>query len=995
MHRFLNMGATMKKQIRHELLGAEAFCRESVAECLGYFFTKTEKEGFDLRLCFGQKSRSVSYEALLISYKENGVRLCTRLTDRLTVETRKITGAYATVQTLAFDVLPFDGEGQFELVVRPYTVGKDTLRRYGETVLLGYAGKSGADGEPLLEIKEGVSLRAGASDDTYVFNKDEYRHSDFGGEARLPVRNTGDEDSDLFRAAYFKFTLEAPVVRALDKAATAKLCVYTGGTEGHPARRKYDMMVHATDAAWSEHGLNYANHKELAAVGEKLYQGAFSGGRYFAVDILSYLKTQAPNADGTLTVSFRLTNEGHEDALMSNWYPKESDKPPYIEICDSLYTLKADLEPTENVGYEPWGYAESLVDEWFGVLRDKIYPRDADGNLLYYDEFGMLAPEGYGATEPKGDFRRELRWKNGTVWTSDPETDFRVTEDAWEKGKYARTLETLGTSTGKAFLSSEHAVRFSEYDAYGGITNAGFRGEATGYFHTEQHGKRAYIIDPLGNPFFAFGVNTVCLGDDRNHKEYSLKKYGSKQKFYREISASLKKTGVNNTWVSPDTDELLKVKDGLAVAVTAVGVGRYMGKLGRSQVWEGVYPLNNTINVFDPDFVRHTYTENRKKIRKGGYAKMSRVFGYVSDNELPSGYTILERYLTLNPEEPTAAFSYATAWTWLSRRLGIAAPTLADYQCHPDYAAINSEFLSFVYARYYGTVREAIRAVDPNHMYMGARGCYTCLTDEGHHRAAGYYLDIVTANLYGGLNPDANTVSNFYRFSGKPFMVTEFFAKGMDAIDASGYKLANSTGAGILVQNQEDRAAYFEHYALTMLEAGPCVGLVWYRFRDNDQSLYRKVGGGDPLYMLHVIYGKDAHANTYTDGKGKIFLASELGELEEIYHGESMASNQNVNKGIYNSNLCSTVTVYTHKDGVPIDSMGYEVETPESADPAEGTVLKALTGGKTFTVGKAQNADGTVTHTVLTTYEGRYVALSDAIKSVSDHAMGIIEYFDK
>ena len=985
----------MKKQIRHELWRAKAFDHESVAECLGYFLTKNQTGEYGLHLCFGHKGKGGGFEALLISHRENAPRHSESITDRLTVETRKNVGAYATVQTLTFDTLPLGGEEQLELVVRPYLAGKDGVRRYGDAVLLGYAGKMGADGEPLFEIKEGVSLRAGASDDTYVFNKEEYNHSDFGGEARLPVRNTGEEDSELFRAAYFKFTLDAQAVRALDKAATAKLCVYTGGTESHAERRKYDMMVHATATGWSEHGLNYANCKELAAVGEKLYQGAFSGGRYLAVDILSYLKAQAPNADGTLTVSFRLTNEGHEDALMSNWYPKESDKPPYIEIRDSLYTLFADPEPYENVGYEPWGYAESLVNEWFEDLRDKIYPRDADGNLLYYDEFGMLAPEGYGTTEPKGDFTRELRWKNGTVWTSDPETDFRVTEDAWEKGKYARTLETLGTGVDKAFLSSEYAARLSEYDVYGGITNAGFKGEATGFFHTERHGKRAYIIDPLGNPFFAFGVNTVCLGDDQNHKDYSLKKYGSRKNYYKEISASLKQRGVNNTWVSPDTDELLKVKNGLAVAVTAVGVGRYMGKLGRSQVWEGVYPLNNTINVFDPDFVRHAYTENRKKIRKGGYAKMSRVFGYVSDNELPSGYTILERYLTLDPKEPTAAFSYATAWTWLSRRMGIAAPTLEDYRGHPDYAAINSEFLSFIYARYYGTVRAAIRAVDQNHMYMGARGCYTCLTDEGHHRAAGYYLDIVTANLYGGLNPDAKTVSNFYRFSGKPFMVTEFFAKGMDAIDASGYKLANSTGAGILVHSQEDRAAYFEHYALTMLQAGPCVGLVWYRFRDNDQSLYRAVGGGDPLYMLHVIYGKGAHANTYTDGKGKVFLASELGELEEIYHGEPMASNQNVNKGIYNSDLSSTVTVYTYKDGELIDSMGYEVETPESAYPSEGTVLKAAAGRKTFTVGKIQNADGTVTHTVLTAYEGRYIAFSDAIKSVSDHVMGIIEYFDK
>ncbi len=984
----------MKHTRRHELWKSKAFCREEVAECIGYMIDADEKGSFEALICFGfrQKRVEVAYETLLLL----GEGDAERLTDHTQVDELQNVGEYAIVQTLRIAELPMEPQGgQLELVIRPYIVGKDGVRRYGETVLLGYDGTCDEAGDPILVQKMGEAFRSVSSDDTYIFGMDEYKTSDFGDEKRLPVRNTGDEDSELFRAAYFKFTLDKASVAALETAATARLCIYTGGPESNPERKMYDMMVHATATGWGEHELNYTNRKELALMGEKLFQGPSRGARYLSVDILSYLRVQTPSEDGTLTVSFRLTNEGHEDAAMSNWYPKESDKPPYIEIRDSLYTLKTDLEPSENIGYEPFGYAETVVNEWFDGLKDKIYPKDENGNPLYYNEFGDLAPEGYGATEPKGDFTRELKWKNGTAWNSDPMTDFKVAEDEWEKGRFARTLGTLGKSKGKAFLDSACASHIAEYDSYGGITNAGFTGEATGFFHTEKHGKRIYIIDPLGNPFFAFGVNTVCLGDNANHKTYSLAKYGSEKNYYKEISASLKAKGVNNTWVSPSTDELLKVKDGLAVAVMAIGVGRYMGKLGRSQVWEGVYPLNNTINVFDPDFIRHAYNENAKHIRKGGYAKMSKVFGYVSDNELPSGYTILERYLTLDPKEPTAAFSYATAWTWLARKLGKAVPTLEDLQNRSDYAAINSEFLSFVYARYYGTVREAIHAVDPNHMYLGARGCYTCLTDEGHHRAAGYYLDIVTANLYGGLNPDAKTVSNFYRFSGKPFMVTEFFAKGMDAIDANGYKLANSTGAGILVHTQEDRAAYFEHYALTMLEAGPCVGLVWYRFRDNDQSLFREVGKDTPLYMLHVIYGQNAHANTFTDGKGNIRPVSELAELEEIYHGEPMASNQNVNKGIYNSDLSTTVTVYTYKDGELLDSMGYEVEAPENAYPAQGTVLKALKGNATYTIGDRENADGTVNRTVLTTFEGRYIAFSDAIQSISDHVMGIIDHFDK
>ena len=109
-----------------------------------------------------------------------------------------------------------------------------------------------------------------------------------------------------------------------------------------------------------------------------------------------------------------------------------------------------------------------------------------------------------------------------------------------------------------------------------------------------------------------------------------------------------------------------------------------------------------------------------------------------------------------------------------------------------------------------------------------------------------------------------------------------------------------------------------------------------------------------------------------------------------------MMSNQNVNKGIFNSNFSSTVTVYTYDStGKLIYFMGYEVEKPASAYPEDGTVLKALNGDETYTIGSVKNKDGTTVKTVLTVYEGRYIALSDSIRSVSDHIMGIVKYFDE
>jgi hypothetical protein len=82
-------------------------------------------------------------------------------------------------------------------------------------------------------------------------------------------------------------------------------------------------------------------------------------------------------------------------------------------------------------------------------------------------------------------------------------------------------------------------------------------------------------------------------------------------------------------------------------------------------------------------------------------------------------------------------------------------------------------------------------------------------------------------------------------------------------------------------------------------------------------------------------------------------------------------------------------------NGKLISSMGYEVEHPETRYPEEGTVLTAADGsGATYTIGTKHKNGGSYTETVLTTYKGQYIAFADAIRSISDHMMGLITYFD-
>jgi hypothetical protein len=123
---------------------------------------------------------------------------------------------------------------------------------------------------------------------------------------------------------------------------------------------------------------------------------------------------------------------------------------------------------------------------------------------------------------------------------------------------------------------------------------------------------------------------------------------------------------------------------------------------------------------------------------------------------------------------------------------------------------------------------EAIRKADPNHLVLGSRYFGAARNSPGMFRAAGRYLDVISFNYYGIWTPEESTMARWLEWSGKPFMVTEFYTKGVDA------GLPNTTGAGWIVPTQKDRGVFYQNYCLGLLTSANCVGWHWFRYMDND-----------------------------------------------------------------------------------------------------------------------------------------------------------------
>jgi hypothetical protein len=95
-------------------------------------------------------------------------------------------------------------------------------------------------------------------------------------------------------------------------------------------------------------------------------------------------------------------------------------------------------------------------------------------------------------------------------------------------------------------------------------------------------------------------------------------------------------------------------------------------------------------------------------------------------------------------------------------------------------------------------------------------------------RAIGKYAGAISINVYGIWQLDPETTAMWEGESGKPFIVTEFYAKGQDS------GMPNLTGAGWIVHTQDDRGLFYENFVLALLQSRACVGWHWFKYQDND-----------------------------------------------------------------------------------------------------------------------------------------------------------------
>jgi hypothetical protein len=369
-----------------------------------------------------------------------------------------------------------------------------------------------------------------------------------------------------------------------------------------------------------------------------------------------------------------------------------------------------------------------------------------------------------------------------------------------------RTLEDLPES-----LSSSVD---SDTTGYGGSIRQ--RAGAAGFFQVTRRNGRWWLVDPEGYLFLYRGVSSVRTIPTAGAEVALKRKYDSETGWAAGTVALLREHGFCGVGPWSDTDLLRQVSPPPVYSLQwnfMSSYGRERGGTYRKPGHTG-YP-RDCIFVFDPEF--ETFCEQHAR-QLASVRDDPWLLGHFSDNELPLKREALRNYLRLPPSDP----GHRAATAWLEERHG-PGTSVSDITAQDE-----QEFLAFVVERYFRIVSQAIKRHDPNHLYLGSRLHGAALRFPEVFHAAGPHVDVMSVNYYRAWTPDAARLAMWERESGKPLLITEWYAKGVDS------GLGNTSGAGWLVKTQEDRGWFYQNFTLALLESRVCVGWDWFKYIDND-----------------------------------------------------------------------------------------------------------------------------------------------------------------
>jgi len=369
-------------------------------------------------------------------------------------------------------------------------------------------------------------------------------------------------------------------------------------------------------------------------------------------------------------------------------------------------------------------------------------------------------------------------------------------------------------------------------DEYGGWQGTDV-GNPDGFFRVRKIDGRWWMVDPAGNLFLAKSVASFSPGGSARQKAKMREKFGNDAGWATAEIKFLKSCGFNSlgAWAAHvafgATNQTERIPYTVIVSPMAT-FNRELKAAGReADYFKNVKEGGSSYGfpfVFFPEFEK---TAERVIAPVAKYANDPYLIGYFLDNEIQFQRGMLWKCLSAWPKDHP---NRRAAQAWLDARKSRPGCTMRDVT-EDDRLALVAHCLDI----YLGTVTRILRKYDKNHMFLGSRFHLwnTEMRNPACFKVAGKYMDVISINHYNHWQPEQADMKNWEAWSGKPFMVTEFYVKGEDS------GLANTSGAGWLVHTQDERGIFYQNFVNELLKSGTCVGWHWFKYSDNDPENLR------------------------------------------------------------------------------------------------------------------------------------------------------------
>ncbi|HLK58985.1 MAG TPA: beta-galactosidase [Chthonomonadaceae bacterium] len=455
-------------------------------------------------------------------------------------------------------------------------------------------------------------------------------------------------------------------------------------------------------------------------------------------------------------------------------------------------------------------------------------------------------------------------------------------------------------------------------DRFGGWAD-GPKEDATGFFRTRKVDGKWWLVDPDGRLFLSFGLDDISLnyrtfttgreqmftwlpekGDPlAHHAGYQSNIHSGPIKEGADfcfLTANLERT-FGKDYAREYFDEALAripawgfntvanwsdwrfYRNGKVPYVATGGIGGDHARVSSgSDYWGKMH------DPFDPQFAKDVEAS-----LKGLTAQVKGdpwCLGYFVDNELSWGGEGEEggRYglaLGTLAETETAPAKAALLAQLKAKYPDIAALDAAWGTTFADWNALNAPYkpgkltdaqkidmAAFVKAlarKYFGTIRDALKQADPDHLYLGCRFAWKT---QDAVAAAAEICDVISFNIYAP-HIRSKEWDNVVQWN-KPCIIGEFHFGALDR---------GMFHPGLVATpNQAARGAMYRDYVESVVDNPAFVGCHWFEY--TDEPLTGRVWDGenynvgfvsvtDTPYPEMVAAAKQVHAEAYTRRAGK------------------------------------------------------------------------------------------------------------------------------